>query len=135
MTLDELNASLPNGLHDARLGKLAIDFTERTVSLDLNVWVGDEEERETYRPAELILSGLLFWVSEPPDPSYPYALPRPLSIDAGPFTDTQPKNQPALPPVPPGAFANWLYVRDWNAFVYVAARNASLKWLGEPAIG
>jgi hypothetical protein len=134
MTLDELYASLPNGLHDARLGKLAIDFTERTVSLDLNVWVGDEEERETYRRAELILSGLLFWVSEPPDPNHPYALPRPLSIDAGPLTGAQPKNQTALPPVPPDAFVNWLYVKDWNAFVYVAAKDASLTWSSEPAV-
>ena len=64
MTIDELDAFLPNGLHDAKLGKVAIDFTERTVRLDLNIWVGDEEKREAYRSAEVTLSGLLFWVSD-----------------------------------------------------------------------
>ena len=134
MTIDELDAFLPNGLHDAKLGKVAIDFTERTVRLDLNIWVGDEEKREAYRSAEVTLSGLLFWVSEPPDPHYPFGSPRPLWIDAGPLTDKLPEKQPALPPIPPGAFANWIYVRDWNAFIYVAAEDANLTWLDDRTI-
>ena len=134
MTMDELIASLPNGLYDAELGTVAIDFANRTVRLDLNIWVGDDEELEAYRRAQVTLSGLLFWVSEPPDPSYPFASPRPLWIDAGPLTDDLPEKQPALPPVPQGAFANWLFVRDWNAFIYVAAEDASLTWLGDRTI-
>ena len=130
MTLDELDALLPSGLHDAKLDRVAINFADRTVRLELNIWVGDDEEREAYRRAQVTLSGLLFWVSEPPDPSYPFASPRPLWIDAGPLTDKLPERQPALPPVPQGAFANWIFVRDWNAFIYVAAEDANLTWLG-----
>ncbi len=134
MTLDELDALLPNGLHDAKLGTVAIDFAERTVRLDLDIWVGDDEEREAYRRAQVILSGLLFWVSDPPDPSYSITSPGPLRIEVGPLTDKLPEKQPALPSVPPDAFANWLYVRDWNTFIYVAAKDASLTWLGDRAI-
>jgi hypothetical protein len=33
---------------------------------------------------------------------------------------------PALPSVPQNAFANWIYVNGWNAFIYVAAEDAEL---------
>jgi hypothetical protein len=134
MTIDELDASLPNGLHDAKLERVAIDFVDRTARLDLDIWVGDDEEREAYRRAQVTLSGLLFWVSEPPDPLHPSSPPRALWIDAGPLTDKTPKTQPALPNVPRGAFANWIFVRDWNSFIYVAATDADLTWLSDRSI-
>jgi hypothetical protein len=134
MTIDELDALLPNGLHDAKLESVAIDFGARTARLDLDIWVGDDEEREAYRRAQITLSGLLFWVSEPPDPLYPFSSPRAMWIDAGPLTDKIPEKQPALPPIPQAAFANWIFVRDWNSFIYVAAIDSSLTWLGEGAI-
>jgi hypothetical protein len=33
-----------------------------------------------------------------------------------------------LPPIPNGAFANWIYLGDWNAFIFVAAQDAHLQW-------
>ena len=134
MTLDELDGLLPNGLHDAYLQTVAINFTDRTVRLDLDIWVGDDEEREAYRRAQVTLSGVLFWVSEPPEPLSPFLSPGPLWIDAGPLTDKIPKKQSSLPPVPQGVFVNWIFVRDWNAFIYVAAEEASLTWLGDRTI-
>ena len=70
MTFDDLAISLPNGFHDAELKSIMIDYTRREARLILDIWVADDvsmEEREAYRPAEVTLSGLLFWVSEPPD--------------------------------------------------------------------
>jgi hypothetical protein len=135
MTLDELAASLPNGFHDAELSAVAIDFSKRQASLTLDIWIGDmeerEEEREAYRAAEVTLSGLIFWVSEAPDARYAYGEPKPLIIDAGPLTELPPEKRPRLPPIPNAAFSNWLFVVDWNAFIYVAAEDARLKWLGE----
>jgi hypothetical protein len=64
-----LISSLPNGLRDAELETVTLDFKKRKASLELDVWVGDEEELEAYRHAQVTLSGLLVWVSEPPDPS------------------------------------------------------------------
>jgi hypothetical protein len=43
-------------------------------------------------------------------------------------------NQPELPPIPPRKFANWIFVNEWNAFVFFAAGEASLAWLGDRTI-
>ncbi len=131
MTLDGLAASLPNGFHDAELMTIAIDFIKREVRLTLDIWIGDDKEREAYRQAEVTLSGLIFWVSEAPDSRYPYGEPRSLRIDAGSLTELHPEKRPTLPSIPQSAFSNWLFVVDWNAFIYVAAEDACLKWRGE----
>ena len=47
-----------------------------------------------------------------------------LWIDAGPLHSL--KNQPALPAVSDGAFVWWIFVRQWNAFMYIAATDASV---------
>lgn len=51
MTLEELSRSLPNGLHDAELHRVTIDYATRSVQLVLKAWVGRPEKREVYRPA------------------------------------------------------------------------------------
>jgi hypothetical protein len=108
-----------------------IDFVRGVACLDVDIWIGDGLERETYRNARIKLSRLLFWIAEPPDPRYPFAEPGGLRIDAGPLTEESPKSRPSLPPVPPDRFANWIFVTDWNAFIFLAAGDASLEWLGE----
>jgi len=65
-----------------------IDYVNQQVRLSLSVWCGDlssedRKIREAYKDGELSLSGLLYWVVEPPDPSYDYAQSKPLWIDAG----------------------------------------------------
>ncbi len=133
-TLDVLSASIPNGLHDAELKTLAIDYVKREVRLSLNISVGDldavaEAEREAYRHAEVILSGLIYYVCEPPDAGYPYDRGGSVRIDIGAMqTLTQPASM-TLPPVPTTAFVNWIFVNEWNAFIYVAAQDARLRWL------
>ena len=54
MTLDELEADLPNGLHDALLRTFSSDVPERRAEFILDVWLGDlgssvTAERERYR--------------------------------------------------------------------------------------
>jgi len=53
----ELADTLPNGLHDAELAMLKIGFVTREVRLELDIWIGDEAEREAYRRTEIRLSG------------------------------------------------------------------------------
>ena len=60
MQLDELIATLPNGLHDSHVSKVELDYVARTLKLDLQVWVGSIEL---------------------PDPGYDYANADPLWID------------------------------------------------------
>ena len=134
MTLDELALSLPNGFHDAELEVVTIDCTKREARLTLDVWIGDDDEREAYRRAELTLTGLLYWVSEPAASGDPYGVPGAVTIDVGPLEQLHSANCPKLPQTPASAFSNWVFVNDWNAFIYVAAENSSLKWIGERTI-
>jgi len=134
MTLDEIAATLPNGFHDAELQTVAIDYPTSEARLILDLWIGDmggtEAERESYRLAEVTLSGLAFWISEPPDARYPYSDIGAHRIDIGSVDTLKSKRPAELPPAPIGTFTNWIYVTDWNAFIYFAAKRASLEWRG-----
>jgi hypothetical protein len=137
MTLDELIRSLPNGFHDARLARLSIDFVRREARLELDIWVAEDlspEQRETYRSAEVVLSGLLFWVSEPPRGTGPFDVAGPETIDVGAMDGLAPEKRPSLPPVPSQVFVGWIYFGRRNAFDYVAARDARLIWTSEAGI-
>src|ERR1035437_2834597 len=43
ITLEELENTLPNGLHDAEVQVITIDYKQRKVTLDLAIWVGNIE--------------------------------------------------------------------------------------------
>jgi hypothetical protein len=128
MTIDDIAAELPNGFHDALLRTLKVDYVSRRATLELRVCVGDpdaptEIEREAYRPLTLSISGLLWCVVEPPK-SVAGKSGDELWIDAGPVSSL--KEKPAIPAVPANAFAWWIFVHEWNAFMYIAGSEASL---------
>ena len=140
MKLEELEKTLPNGLHDSRVSRIAVDYHQRKLTLDLDVWTGDmtndrPELREAYRRGHILISGLLFAVKplDPavffsvPDPRYPFLNSDRLTIDACDMS----KNLSAelMNSLPAGAFFRSLWVNEWNAFIHIAARNAELIWL------
>ena len=131
MTIEEVLDSLPNGLHDAHLRSINIDYAERTAELDLDIWVGDmsldDEAREARRPVTLKLSRLWYFVVEAPDSTYDFHEPKPLWIDAGVDSLAPGKSSITLPKVPAGTFTFWIYVNDWNAFIHVAASDAIVE--------
>jgi hypothetical protein len=135
MTLEELEHTLPNGLHDADVHGIAIDYAERRVTFDLAVWVGKMEDpperREAYKSGRIEISGLLFIVMEPPDPKYPFTKPS-ITIDACDMN----KNIKAklLESLPSGSFFRSLWVNEWNAFIHIAAKSAALTWANDGAI-
>lgn len=90
---------------------------------------GPSGTMELYRPATVNLTGMHFWIVEPPDPNYP-GDDAWLIIDTGKVSAL--KRTPAvhLPVVPQTAFVNWIYVQQWNAFMYVAAEAADHRWTG-----
>ena len=134
MTLEELADTLPDGFHDAQISSVSIDYIKREARLIIDLSVGDpssedEELRDAYREGELKLSGLLYWVIEPPHANYPYAESKQLWVDAGALRSASFKPSVKLPePLPAGAFASWIFVQDWNSFMFVAAMDASLEW-------
>src|SRR5437879_6449262 len=119
MTLEELENTLPNGLHDAEILRIAVDYAVRNLTLEVAVWVGDmgdaPERREAYKSGRIEISGLLFLVMEAPDPKYPFQSSD-LRIDGCDMSknlDTQ-----LLQSLPAGAFLRSLWVNEWNAFIH-----------------
>jgi hypothetical protein len=132
MTLEELESSLPNGLHDAEVRRISIDYEHRKVTLELAVWIGKMEDppdrREAYRDGRIEISGLLFMVIEPPDPKYPFTEPG-ITIDGCDMSKNI-KNQ-LLESLPADAFFRSLWVSQWNAFMHIAAGSAAIVWLND----
>jgi hypothetical protein len=136
-TLREIEDQLPNGFHDAELETIAPDLAANSVSLQLRIWIGDlyaatEEEREAYRKATLRLNDLVYFVIDPPGPNGKWDRDDGVCLDAGDATeDASPTAPRPLAPLLSGAFAHWFFVSDWNSFIHVAARGASLEWREE----
>ncbi len=134
MTLEEIENSLPNGLHDAEISNINIDYFNREVRFELKIWVGDissekTELREAYRKASLTLSHFIYVVIEPPDSKYPYQKTTSLRIDTGSIQSTKITTSTKLPEsLPDDAFSHWFFVQEWNAFIFAAAMDARLDW-------
>lgn len=133
MTLKDIEDSLPNGLHDAKVRRVEIDYEKRTVKFSLLVWTGnlssdDEASREAYQEGELTIRDFIYFVIEPPDSSYPYAGASPITIGAGSATEEPIQTETALPQeLPKGAFAYWFFVNEWNSFLHIAGMYASFQ--------
>ena len=130
MNIEDLEADLPNGLHDALLRTFEKDLGKRRAEFILDVWLGDlwssvTAERERYRPARLELLELAYLVVDVPDPRYPAGDGAPLRVDAC-AADEDPER---LRQVPPGGFAGRFFVTEWNAFIHFAAMDARLTWI------
>ena len=136
MTLEEVERMLPNGLHDAEVQRITVDYQQRKLTAELAVWVGDvgdpPDRREAYKDARLDITGLLFLVMESPDPRYPYRNSSKLTIDG---TDMR-KNLDVdlLTSLPAAAFFRSLWVNQWNAFIHIAAEHSEITWLNNGQI-
>lgn len=133
MTFEEILADLPNGLHDARLESLKVDYSRGRLEMDLDVWVGDlsappGEEREAMRRGRLTFTGLVGCIIEPPE-GYEASADSP-SIDAGILPGAQVKPPFQLSDLPAGVMACWFFIDPTNSFIYVVARDAQIQWTG-----
>jgi hypothetical protein len=137
MTLDELDNKLPNGFHDAEIFSYEVDFAGASAKFHLNLLVGWPDdppgEREEYQEAAVVVSGLCFLSIDPPSPTYPF-LPdgKPISVSGDPAdADTLPSLPDLAAKFPGGTWCYRFFVHDWNAFIYIAARDAQVTWVGE----
>jgi hypothetical protein len=128
MTLEEVQQSLPNGLHDARIISITLDYVQReaTFELDISFTDADKKGPEIYQSATLCLRPFFYCIIEAPDPKYPFADDKPLWIDAG-CDKLENAESIRLPePLPKGAFTCWFFVKNWNSFVHIAALDAEI---------
>jgi len=134
LTLNTIEANLPNGFHDALIKGISVDYAERRIVIAIGILTGQpsaptEEERESYSDALLIIDDFLFCIIEPPDRQYPFESAGPLRVDSG---SGNPQGLPFLENIPPDAFTLWFFVNEWNSFIYIAARAAHLEMKAEP---
>ena len=126
--LFELAAALPNGLHDSRLLRLALDYEEHLAVLDLEIWVGDmdgpADQKESYRAARITLNDFAYFSIDPPDSSYPFR-------EAGAVTIDLAKPASVLVAGTDQALAFRLFVSEWNAFIHASSSDVRLEWRGE----
>jgi len=132
MTFEELDDKLPNGLHDAQVHTVAIDYEARTASLDMSFWVGDLDgpNREEYRRGTVKAVGLYFCLIDPPDPTYPFlkeGVPLTVSGDSA-KSETCPILDKLRPIFAVGTSCYRFFVHDWNSFIHIAARDVQLAW-------
>jgi hypothetical protein len=132
MDLLVLVKSLPNGLHDSELRGLAMDYAAGRMALDIDLWVGDLDDRsrrEAYRSARLTLEDVAFLAIDPPSPPDLWLDPDSIRMDVS-FTHP-PKSETRVPEPPQGSFRAHFFLDSVNTFVHVIARSAALEWRGE----
>jgi hypothetical protein len=130
MTFRQLVASLPNGLHDAELRRLELDYEQRKLRFELAIWVGsvsDLKNRELYRPAILTFDDVAYLVAEPPAAAIPLDSGA-IRIDAGEGRPKQSSTE--LPDAPSNTTVTWIYLEEPNTFLMFAAGEAALEWTG-----
>ncbi len=130
VTLEQIETTLPSGFHDARLRRVDVDYVERSARIDLVVDAGDPGAedvggRDAWRPAHLVVSDLLFVVVDPPHTRLAAYGGEAWITRSAPATAEQ---RQRLPEVPAGAFCHALFASNWNAWVFVAGRDARLTW-------
>jgi len=127
MTIFDVAGQLPNGLHDAELESIRIDYGHHTVEFALDVWIGTMDDppstRETYRRGLLTITGLLYCAIDVPDERYRFADATTLSIDLAEASEFLPEG---------AGFGCRLWVNEWNRFIHVGGMSAELVWRGEP---
>jgi hypothetical protein len=130
MTLEELAAELPNGLHDSLLRSLSADGGDQRAEFILDVWIGDlhdaaAADRECRRPARLELLGLAYLVVDGPELRSQLEGRSPVQIDLCGADDNPARSRQ----VPVGGFAGRFFVTEWNSSIHFAAREARLIWI------
>ncbi len=134
-SLRELEDQLPHGFHDARLLAVGLDFPGNAARLDLEVHVGDSgapalEARATYRKATLWLHELVYFAISPPGPKGEWSADGGLWVHEADDAEEEVHPPRPLPEeVPAGRFL----IPEWNAFLHVAARSATLTWGERPS--
>ncbi len=131
MTPADIMAELPNGMHDASIREMRVEFGGQHITLNMDFWVGDldsddEEKREAYRAGKLVLTGVIAMVVEPPDPADKGSH---FSPDEGLHVHGEFGTYPGDAPAPEdGLVRLWFYVSNWNTRMMFTVRECSLEW-------
>jgi hypothetical protein len=136
MTFEDFERKFPNGLDDAEIFSMSLDYQYRRAKVELTLRANPPEspDRDQYQRAVLLLKGFYYFVIEPPDADHLWYPHRPIQVDGfpedgsefSPFDNLKSK-------LPADAFCCRFYVHDWNSFIHVAARDAQFSWATDGA--
>jgi hypothetical protein len=118
---------------DARLVAVSVDYHENEAVTTWNLCVGDPDDsmraaRERRRTGRLVLSGVLFWVMDPPQaldarPGLPWL------TDVAPLSAVRTETGKHLARLLPTGASGWCFLfASGNAHMYCGARRLAFEW-------
>ncbi len=133
MTLEQVEGSLPNGLHDAQIQQLVVDYEHSRLTLRVFVLVGlpgqPRPDRDSYRLGEILFQKLLFFSIDPPQVGSAFQQPGSVWFS---YERTAPEGTPAAvrQTLSPATQCYSLFVHDWLSHIQIAADEVSFSWVG-----
>lgn len=131
MTLEELDGSLPNGLHDARIRALSHDYENAVIKLEVELLIGQPgelpHERSRYRNGEILFHQVLYCSVEIPVNERIIGHPGSIWFQ---FGRTEPGALPEkiTDSLPLKTLCYSLYILEWESQIHIAADNVSFSW-------
>ncbi len=133
MKITEAERVLPNGLHDATLLEVKVDYSNRTAALQFIADYSDPDHKPNPpdRKVMLRVSGVHFIDVPAPDLKNKYGCDGPADV-AGflSLEDSEYINADVLEAakhLPRTAFCEAIFVTDWNDFIVIAAEDARIE--------
>jgi len=120
--------------HDARLVAVSLDYRDNEAVTTWELCVGDPDDsmrvaRERRRTGRLIVSGVRFWVIDPPQaldtrPGLPWL------TQCGPLSEAPTETGQQLARLlPTGALGWYFFFASWNAHMYCSGRGLAYEWV------
>jgi hypothetical protein len=118
---------------DARLVAVSLDYHSNEAVTTWNLCVGDPDDsmraaRERRRTGRLVLSGVLFWVMDPPQ-ALDTRPGLPGLTEVVPLSEAPTETGQQLARLLPVGTSGWCFLFEgWNAHVYCGARKLRFEW-------
>ena len=131
MTLEKLEQSLPNGLHDAKICSFARDLEKETLVLKVGVLVGlpddPPELQDRYRDAIITFTGVKLFVVECPEASSAFPAPGGVFFNIA-WTEPGTFSREITDRLPHDTSCYSLYVLDWESRIHLAVADMAFDW-------
>jgi hypothetical protein len=131
MTLEQLEQALPNGLHDAQIQQVEMDYEHARLVLRVKVLIGlpgqAPLDRERYRSGKIVFEGVQLLSIELPEAGTGFQYP-------GSVWFSYERTLPGVIPVAvanalrPGTLSYSLFVREWLSCIQIAATEVGFSW-------
>src|SRR5262249_9565195 len=104
------------------------DWATAQATIDVRVAMTESQDKDQL--ARIRIEGLIFFAVDPPEideeRGYRPVSPLGFRIDAGPGFGSE---AAIVRGVPADCFVHWFFVQEWNRFMHVCGRIASLVWV------